>query len=150
MYLGVVIATMLVLPLVSLGIDLVMHGGWVVALAGKWFTFWGVGVRLMLAAVRQMTQPEFTRRILKIEDPRANIVVRELGFANASIASLALLSLAWPPFVAPAALAGALFLGLAGIQHAVQAERNAKETIAMVSDLGMAGLLALFLVGLFF
>lgn len=145
MSLGVIVATMLVLPLLSMGVELAWHGGAVLALAGKWFTFWGVGVRIMLAALKQMTQPAFTRQILQIEDPRANILVRELGFANASISLLALLSVVWPEFRGAAALAGALFLGLAGLQHGAQAERNAKETIAMVSDLAMAGVLALFL-----
>lgn len=146
MYLRVIVATMLVLPLVSMGLELMLQGGAVVALMGKWFTFWGVGVRIMLAAVKQMTQPAFTAEILQIQDLRAHILVRELGFANAAIALLALLSLPLPSFLPAAALAGAVFLGLAGVQHATARARNAKETIAMVSDLGMAGLLAVFLV----
>ena len=143
MYLFVILATMLVLPVASIGAELALHGGSLPALAGKWFTFWGVGVRIMLAAVKQMARPEFTARILGLTDPRAHIVVRELGFANAAIALLALLSLAWPAFLVPAALAGAVFLGLAGVQHACVAERNGKESIAMVSDLGLAVVLAL-------
>jgi hypothetical protein len=42
------------------------------ALIGKWFLFWAAGVRLMLAAFRQLFQPEFTaRQIFKIEDADA-------------------------------------------------------------------------------
>ncbi|WP_454917508.1 DUF6790 family protein [Xanthobacter sediminis] len=145
MYLGVIIATMLVLPLGSIGVELAVHGGAVPALAGKWFVFWGLGVRIMLAAVKQMAQPEFTARILQIDDPRADVVVRELGFANAAIALIALLSLAWPSFLVPAALAGVVLLGLAGLQHVVRTSRNAQETIAMVSDLGLAAVLVVFL-----
>ncbi|MFG1403255.1 hypothetical protein [Xanthobacter sediminis] len=148
MYLGVILATMAVLPLLSIGAELALHGGAPLVLAAKWFTFWGVGVRIMLAAVKQMTQPEFTARILHIDDPRAHIVVRELGFANAAIALLALLSLPWPSFLVPAALAGAVFLGLAGIQHALQKARGGKETIAMVSDFGLAAVLLACLLGL--
>ncbi|MDQ0504743.1 hypothetical protein [Xanthobacter agilis] len=143
MYLGVIIATMLVLPLASIGLELALHGGALLPLAGKWFTFWGVGVRVMLAAVKQMTQPAFTAEILQVSDPRAHILVRELGFANASIALIALASLVVPAWGVPATLAGAVFLGLAGIQHALRKTRNGKETIAMVSDLGLAALLAL-------
>ncbi|MFG1430724.1 DUF6790 family protein [Xanthobacter sp. V2C-8] len=148
MYLRVILATMAVLPLLSIGAELALHGGAPAALAAKWFTFWGVGVRIMLAAARQVTQPEFTARILGISDPRAHIVVRELGFANGAIALLALLSLPWPLFLVPAMLAGAVFLGLAGIQHAMQKERGGKETIAMVSDLGLAAVLLACLMGL--
>lgn len=143
MYLAVILGTMAVLPLLSMGAELLLAGGGVLALALKWFTFWGVGVRIMLAAWKQMSQPAFTAEILKIEDPRAHVVIRELGYANASIALLALVSLVWPSFLVPAALAGGVFLGLAGIQHAAQHERGAKENLAMVSDLGLAAVLAL-------
>lgn len=30
------------------------------ALIGKWFVFWAAGIRLVLAGVRQLVQPEFT------------------------------------------------------------------------------------------
>jgi len=145
MYFGIIIASMLVLPLASLALELALVGGAPLLLAAKWFVFWGVGVRVGLAAVRQMAQPEFTAGMLNIVDPRAAIVVRELGFANAAIALISLLALLVPSFVVPAALAGALFLGLAGIQHARVRERSGKETIAMVSDLAMSGTLAVLL-----
>jgi hypothetical protein len=54
---------------------------------------------------------------------------------------LSLLSQAW---LAPAGLAGGLFLGLAGIKHAMNTERNAKENVAMMTDLLVACVVAVY------
>ena len=52
--------------------------------------------------------------------------------------TLGLLSLALPEWVVPAAIAaGGLYYGLAGIGHVLHAERNAKEQVALVSDLAI-------------
>ena len=59
-------------------------------LIGKWFVFWAVGVRLLLAGVRQYFQPAFTAKdILGIESPDVFVLVREL---EAPISRLALLA----------------------------------------------------------
>lgn len=66
-------------------------------LAGKWFTFWAVGVRLFLAGVSQVFRPQFTSEgILGVKDPDAKVIVREVGFGNLSMGTLGLLSLAMP------------------------------------------------------
>jgi hypothetical protein len=47
----------------------------------RWFVFWGVGVRLLLAGVRQVIQPSFTaREIFHLASADAEVIVRELGF----------------------------------------------------------------------
>jgi hypothetical protein len=72
------------------------------ALVGKWFTFWAVGVRLFLAGASQVFRPQFTLQgILGVKDPGANVIVRELGFANISMGTLGLLSLVYPAWVVP-------------------------------------------------
>ena len=54
MYIAVVALTMLVLPLVSIAINSAyLPGGLAVVLVGRWFVFWGVGVRLGLAGMRR-------------------------------------------------------------------------------------------------
>lgn len=142
MYLAVIMLPMLALPLLATVLELAVVGGAPAAVALGWFVVFGIGVRLLLAGLKQMAQPDFTARLLDIADPRARVVIRELGFANTSIALLALLSVVSPAFTVPAAVTGALFFGLAGLQHATVKARNGKETIAMVSDLALAVVLA--------
>jgi len=50
------------------------------ALLGKWFLFWGAGVRLCIAGIRQLVQPRFTaEEIFGFTGEDAVKVVRELG-----------------------------------------------------------------------
>lgn len=117
------------------------------ALVGKWFTFWAVGVRLFLAGVTQTFRPQFTAEsIFAIKDQAALAIVREVGFGNLAMGTLGLLSLAYPDWVMPAAIVGGLYYGLAGVGHAMRGERNVKEQIALVSDLAIFVLLAIFVV----
>jgi hypothetical protein len=62
MYLAVVVLLMGVLPAVSIVAEAALsHGGAdLTLLIGKWFVFWSVGVRLILAGLRQIADPSFT------------------------------------------------------------------------------------------
>jgi hypothetical protein len=62
MYLAAIILLMLVLPAGCVIGQIVWSGGAadVMLLVGKWFAFWMVGVRLFMAGVRQVAQPQFT------------------------------------------------------------------------------------------
>jgi hypothetical protein len=105
-------------------------------------------VRLFIAGLRQTRQPAFTAaEIFKVNDPAAHPIVREVGFGNLAMGTLGLASLAVPTWLVPAALVGGLYYGLAGIGHAFNPERNAKEQIALVSDLLILALLAVFVIG---
>ena len=147
MYFVIVVGLMFVLPIVSIAVECLrplgegsvwLPGGDFLGLVGKWFVFWAVGVRLAIAALRQIVKPELTTRdILGISDPAAGKVARELGFANLSIGLIALLSLIWPDWVLPAAIAGGLFFGLAGAEHVRHTNRSPRENLAMVSDLAI-------------
>lgn len=142
MYLAAILILMAVLPLGSMAVEWAVHGGGLVPLALKWFVFWAAGVRLLTAGLRQITKPLFTSQdILGVADPKAAVLVRELGFANTSMGALGMLSLPFPSFLVPAAVTTGLFLALAGVQHAMRGGGNAKERIAMVSDLAMAAVL---------
>ena len=147
MYLLMVIALTAVLPIASIVIDLAYPGGGrPIFVVGEWFVFWAVGVRLFLAGVKQVKNPEFTARtIFDIKEPAALVVVQELGFANLSIGTLGVLSLANQQWVVPAAIVGGLFYGLAGIKHLLKGGRKRLENIAMVSDLFVFAVLAAFL-----
>ena|SRR5271155_822046 len=62
MYFAVVILLLLVFPVASVITEAVFSPNAVnvILLIGKWFVFWGVGVRLFIAGLRQVIQPEFT------------------------------------------------------------------------------------------
>ncbi len=151
MYLVVVILLMGILPVVSI---LIEYSGLAASadlwsLVGKWFVFWSVGVRLALAGIRQVVQPAFTaEEIFGIGDKAARIVVQELGFANLAMGVLAIVTLAAPQWVAAAALAGAIFYGLAGARHVLKGGQNRNEMIAAVSDIFIFAVLAAYLVAI--
>jgi len=62
MYLAAIVLLMLVLPAgCVIGQIVWSHGAAdLMLLVGKWFAFWMVGVRLFMAGVRQVAQPQFT------------------------------------------------------------------------------------------
>lgn len=147
MYLAVVLLTMLILPALSMALEHALRPELaLIALLGRWFVFWGLGVRLGLAGARQLIQPAFTaRQIFHVTGDEALILVQELGVANLAASAVAVLSLGLPTFVAPAAIYGAVFYGVAGARHIASRSRSAKETIALVSDLFIALIFAAFI-----
>jgi len=136
MYFAVVILLLLVLPVISITAEAVVgRHALSIALTGKWFVFWAVGVRLLIAGARQVIQPRFTaEEIFGIRDPGSYPIVREVGFANLSMGVLGICSLVRTGWIVPAALVGGLYYGLAGLGHVGQKQKNVKEQMAMVSD----------------
>jgi hypothetical protein len=147
MYLGIILALMLVLPVGSVAVErLAVPESALLPLVGKWFVFWAVGCRLFAAGVRQVLSPDFTARgIFGIGDPAAGRLVVEIGFGNLAMGAIALVSLVRPGWTAAAAMAGCIYLGLAGLAHLRNRGRNRAETIAMASDLWVAAVLAAYL-----
>ena len=137
MYFLITWGVMVVIPAISVLIEqMVTPGADFLFVVAKWFVFWGIGIRLLTAGLRQTLQPGFTARtIFKIEDPSAEKLVIEIGFGNVAIGLVATLSLLWPAFVVPMGLTGGLFLGLAGLKHINNAGRTAEETTALITDL---------------
>ena len=149
MYYLTVALLMFALPVASILVEILVFKSLAapVLVAGKWFVFWAVGARLFLAGLRQVLQPRFTAEtILGIKGDAPLHIVQELGFANISIGALGLLSILRGAWVMPAAIAGCLFYGLAGIRHLTQRNRNALENTATVSDLFMFAVLAAYAV----
>lgn len=141
-YLTLIGLTMLMLPTGSIVIDAgTSHAPWLL-LVGKWFVFWAVGVRLLVAGLRQYLQPAFTsREILGIAGSDADVLVRELGGANAAWGVVGLAALLMPSFVLPTALGAGIFYAVAGIEHMRADHRGRNATIALVSDLWVAAIL---------
>jgi len=144
-----VILLMFVLPVGSALLELSVFQGahGFVRVFGRWFVFWAMGVRLLLAGIRQVFQPRFTAQtILGTKSEDSLHVVQELGFANMSMGAIAVLSFPFGAWVMPSAIAGCLFYGLAGARHVVQKNKNALENTAMVSDLFIFVVLAAYVI----
>ena len=107
----------------------------VLPLVGRWFVFWAVGIRLLIAGPRQVAKPQFTaEKIFEIHSAEPFVLVRELGFANISTGTLGVCTIFNDGWIVPAAIVGGLFYGLAGAGHAFKKARNLLENVAMYSD----------------
>jgi uncharacterized protein DUF6790 len=150
MYVLIVITLMLALPLISIVAQIILtdhgalHGASTLAVTAKWYVFWAVGMRLSLAGLRQIIQPRYTAEtILGLKGTESLFFVRELGFANVTMGSVGLASLLAPHWVTPAAMLGAIYYGLAGINHCFHKDRNRLQNVALASDLFAASVLAI-------
>ncbi|MDQ0559461.1 fumarate reductase subunit D [Rhizobium mesoamericanum] len=152
MYLAIMLLLMFVLPLGSVVAE--AHSSAdanLVFLIGKWFVFWGVGLRLFVASLKQIVNPAFTAEtIFGLTDHKAESLVQEIGFGNLSIGMLGVLSLFEPQWLVPAAITGCLFFGFAGLKHLLERGRNRSRNIAMISDLWLSLVLAFYLSAAFF
>lgn len=136
MYIALVLAQTLVLPLVSGVIQLVVAGGDPLVVFGIWWAFWGVGTRLFVAGISQLANPgRTTKGILGIEDKSAELVVHELGFANLCLGFVALFAPFVPGWGILGALPGAIYLGLAGFRHIATKGKGAEENVATWTDI---------------
>jgi len=121
-----------------------------VALAGKWFIFWASGVRLLVAGLKQVTNPAFTAKtIFNLQSADSHVIIRELGFANICTGVTALLSVFLPGWRIVSAFSSGLFYGIAGFNHCVKKPAGPNEAFALVSDLFIFVLLALYVVTMF-
>jgi hypothetical protein len=143
-YASVVFLLMLALPAASIAIEsATTHAPLSLSMGGRWFVFWCVGVRLMLAGLRQIIQPDYTARvILRLDSKESQLVVRELGFANTAIGLVGLGSLLWKSWAPAGAAAGTVFYLLAGLNHLSQRNRSTLQSVALISDLFAAAVLA--------
>ena len=137
-YLATVVASTLVLPIVSIVAarsPAGSPGGWW-ELVFRWFVFWAIGLRLLIAGIRQAVQPSFTsREIFHLSSPDADVIVRELGFANICMGLAAVISGFVESFRPCAAFVGGLYFGIAGVMHVVKRPATPNEWIALASDL---------------
>jgi|HubBroStandDraft_2_1064218.scaffolds.fasta_scaffold131962_3 hypothetical protein len=148
-YLATIFGLMLVLPTASMLVARFAFASgadwW--SLAGQWFVFWAVGVRLFSAGIKQVVQPGFTARdIFHLASPDAEVVVRELGFANICMGLAAVISGFVPSWRMSAGFVGGLYFGIAGVMHVIKKPSTPNEWIALVSDLFVFLLVASWLV----
>jgi len=92
MYFVSVFLLLLVLPAASVVLEGIFspRGVEVMGLVGKWYVFWACGIRLLLAGIRQVSQPRFTAtEIFDLDNVKAFPIVREIGFGNLAMGTLA-------------------------------------------------------------
>jgi hypothetical protein len=148
MYFVIVSLLLFVCPALSvvIGASRAHEAVWNLALIGKWWTFWAVGIRLFIAGVRQVVQPRFTaQEIFEIHDLKVFPLVREIGFGNLSMGIAGICTLFRPGWLVPVALVGGLYYGFAGLVH-LRREKNATEFTALASDAFASILLLTFVV----
>ncbi|OJX68399.1 MAG: hypothetical protein BGO95_10385 [Micrococcales bacterium 73-13] len=135
-YFILVIAQTVVLPVVSATVELVAAGGDPVLAFGRWWVFWGVGTRLLVAGIAQVSGRGPTAAILGSTDAsvQEQQLARELGTANIGMGLAGLLALV-PGWALPAGLAGGVFLLIAGLLHLGKRGRTAQESLATWTDL---------------
>lgn len=150
-YLGSVILSMLILPVISILIDPgYRQGAAIMPSMGKWFVFWAIGIRLLAAGIRQVAKPAFTaQEIFHIHNVDSQIIVRELGFANVCFGLTGVLSIFIPVWCSAAAFAGGLYMGIAGVYHFIKKPASPNEVIAMVSDIFIFIVLAVYVYSYF-
>ena len=149
-YFIIVIAQTIALPLASGVWELADSGGDPILVFGKWWVFWGVGTRLLLAGLAQVSGKGPTAQILGSSNPSVHALqlTRELGTANVGLGLAGLFALI-PGWALPAGVAGGLFLLVAGLMHLPKKGKNAQETLATWTDLivGLAvGILGAYMV----
>jgi hypothetical protein len=136
MYFLSILFLMGILPVGSIAAEYLYHASPLLPLVGKWFVFWGAGIRLTLAGARQIFQPRFTaEKIFQTKSEAVLPFVSELGVANLAHGIVGLAVLFRTDFILPVALMAAIFYGVAGIRHASDGPRSGNQNIAMVSDL---------------
>jgi len=134
-YFIIVIGQTVVLPLVSGLIELLAVGGDPILVFGKWWAFWGVGTRLLSAGIAQVSGKGRTAQILGSTAPSVQELqlTRELGTANIGMGLAGLFALI-PGWTLAAALAGGVFLLIAGLMHVPKKGKNPQETVATWTD----------------
>jgi hypothetical protein len=149
LYLINVLATMLILPILSMAVEAAVKNiPLSMALMAKYFIGWAIGIRLLVAGLRQSTRPQFTaEQIFNIRDSSESLpIIRELGFANICLGLIGVVSLFHLEWRLTAAVAGGLYFGLAGFMHAFRKAASRNELIAKISDLFIFGIALLYTV----
>jgi hypothetical protein len=137
-YLFAVLFLTLFFPAFSVLVESLIKPGGVltIALVGKWFIFWAIGIRLFSAGLRQTISPAFTAKsIFHIDHKDSLVIVRELGFANICFGVLGIMSLIFPQWRIVSAFGSGIYYGMAGCNHLIKGSAGSNEKIALISDI---------------
>jgi len=108
----------------------------------KWFVFWGVGIRLFFKGIKLASTPQFTGLSLSsFKNRESYLLLLELGFANMALGSMGILSVINDQWRLIAAIAGAIYFGLADMVRLLKKPDGRHELVALIYNvLVFAGL----------
>ncbi len=118
---------------------------------GKWYVFWAGGVRLFASGLRQTLGPRLRhKQPVEVDREPSERTAQRLSLVKLLIGALCIatefvFSVPFMPSVAtlPAGVVAAgAFYGLSGLHHVRTPTRNARQTLAMVTDLLVFAVLA--------
>ncbi len=116
------------------------------ALIGKWFIFWGFGVRLFIAGILQLFRPGLTAvRIYNLRNAKSFAIIKELGVVNISLGAMGIFSLFNSEGRPIAAISGCIFFGLATIGHFFRKPDTGNGIMSLVTDLLLFSVILLYL-----
>lgn len=117
----------------------------------KWYVFWAGGVRLFASGLRQTFGPRLRQKQpVEVDRDPSERAAQRLGFVKLLIGGLCIatefvFSVPFNSSIAtlPAGVVAAgAFYGLSGLHHVRMPRRNARQTLAMVTDLLVFAVLA--------
>ena len=102
----------------------------------KWFIFWGVGIRLFFKGIKLASAPQFTGLSLSSFSNRESyLLLLELGFAIMALGSMGILSVINDQWRLIAAIAGAIYFGLADMLRLLKKPDSRHELVALIYNL---------------
>ncbi|HTE28416.1 hypothetical protein [Flavitalea sp.] len=102
-------------------------------LIGKWFAFWAIGIRLLVAGFMQLTRKSNSRNHLSARED-SGMVKKATGVANLVLSALGFLCVASSEGSLLAAITVGVYLGLAGLQHDFKKPATASGWISLIYD----------------
>ena len=102
----------------------------------KWFIFWGVGIRLFFKGVRLASTPQMTGlSVSSFRSRESYLLLLELGFANMALGSMGILSVINDQWRLIAAIAGAIYFGLADMLRLLKKTDGRHERVALIYNI---------------
>jgi hypothetical protein len=113
----------------------------------KWFIFWGMGIRLFFKGVKLASTPQFTGLSLSsFKNRESYLLLLELGFANMALGAMGILSVINDQWRLIAAIAGAIYFGLADMLRLLTKPDGRHELVALIYNLLVFAALAGYLI----
>jgi hypothetical protein len=102
----------------------------------KWSIFWGVGIRLFFKGIKLASTPQFTGLSLSgFKNRESYLLLLELGFANMALGSMGILSVINDQWRLIAAIAGAIYFGLADMLRLMKKTDVRHERVALIYNI---------------
>lgn len=150
-YIIISISFLCILPLASVVAEMKLEETtlhWI--LFGKWFLFWASGIRLFIAGIWRVSDPEYIAiKVFRININENYAMIRELGIANIALGCMGILSLINEHWRLLAAITSAIFFGLMALQDFSRKSDTFNEYIVLVYDSTVFIVLVFFCVFIF-